>query len=382
MEDGVEGGVLAAFVSWFLEYKWIVIGVFVGIVLALLGVFGFIRLWHATRPSEAEGTKNIQTVIDAIGVAPSANTKKEHFANAPVGCPSDRVMCDYMVASSANSIYANKDAEDYTYASAVKKVIQAGARVVDLNIYDVEGVPTAGLTDSGYKRLYSYNGVKLEDCCVEIANTAFADDTPGNKNPFVLSLNFHTTNNTLMTKAAEVLKKTLSRFLLDLPYTYQKKNIALEPVCNLIGKIVVVSGKNTKGNGMDELVNMSWDSSYMRRLTYRQAAETYDYEELIEFNRRGITLVVPDEGKDLTNRKAQICFGFGCQWVAMNYGSIDEALDPYIGTFLEGSYVLKEEGLRYNPVTYEAPKQQNPAVSFQPKQITSPMYDFTIKSAT
>ena len=271
MEDG--GGALATFVNWFMDYKWIIAGVLVGIVVACLGVWGFIRLRHATKPSDAEGTKNIQTVIDAIGVAPSA---KETFANAPVGCPSDRVMCDYMVAASANSIYANKDAEDYTYASAVKKVIQAGARVVDLNIYDVEGVPTAGLTDASYTRLYSLNGIKLEDCCVEIANTAFAADTPGNKNPFVLSLNFHTTDNTLMTKAADVLKQTLSRFLLDLPYTYQKKNIALEPVCNLIGKIIVVSGKNTKGNGMDELVNMSWDSSYMRRLTYKQAAETYD----------------------------------------------------------------------------------------------------------
>jgi hypothetical protein len=357
------------------------------VALAIVFIVGlvFVALsirWHnlTGRPSDVAGTKNIDTVIDAMGVIPAS--KRETFANAPVGCPSDRVMCDYMVAASANSIYANKDAEDYTYASAVGKVIKAGARVVDLNIYDVEGVPTAGLTDSSYKRLYSYNGVKLEECCIEIANTAFADDTPGNKNPFVLSLKFHSTDNAFMTKCADVLKKTLSRFLLDVPYTYQKKNISLEPVCNLLGKIIVVSGKNTKGNGMDELVNMSWDSSHMRRLTYKQAAETYDYEELTEFNRQGITLVVPDEGKDLTNKNAQICFGFGCQWVAMNYGSLDDSLDTYVGTFLEGSFVLKDEGLRYKPTTYEAPKEQNPAVSFQPKQITSPMYDFTIKSAT
>jgi hypothetical protein len=355
----------------------LVIVFIVGLVFVVIGV----RWQHVTgRPSDAAGTKNIDTVIDAMGVIPPAN--RETFANAPVGCPSDRVMCDYMVAASANSIYANKDAEDYTYASAVRKVIKAGARVSDLNIYDVEGVPTAGLTDSSYTRLYSYNGVKLEDCCIEIANTAFADDTPGNQNPFILSLKFHSTDNAFMTKCADVLKKTLSRFLLDVPYTYQKKNIATEPVCNLLGKIIVVSGKNTKGNGMDELVNMSWDSSHMRRLPYTKVAQTYDHEELTEFNRQGITLVIPDEGKDLTNKDAQICFDFGCQWVAMNYGSLDEPLDTNVGKFLEGSFVLKDETLRYNPTTYEAPKEQNPAVSFQPKQITSPMYDFTIKSAT
>jgi hypothetical protein len=65
----------------------------------------------------------------------------------------------------------------------------------------------------------------------------------------------------------------------------------------------------------------------------------------------------------------------------MNYGALDEALDTYIGTFLQGSFVLKPEALRYKPLTYKKPPAQNPARSFQPKQITSPMYDFTIKSA-
>ena len=238
MEGSSSTSSTGSLLSSFTWKGWVGIA---GIIMFLAGLV-FIALsirWHhlTGRPSDVAGTKNIDTVIDAMGVIPPS--KREYFANAPVGCPSDRVMCDYMVAASANSIYANKDAEDYTYASAVKKVIKAGARVVDLNIYDVEGVPTAGLTDSSYKRLYSYNGVKLEECCIEIANTAFADDTPGNKNPFVLSLKFHSTDNAFMTKCADVLKKTLSRFLLDVPYTYQKKNISLEPVCNLLGKIIV-----------------------------------------------------------------------------------------------------------------------------------------------
>ena len=351
-------------------------------VLLVVFICGCVALYlyitspPAKPPSDAEGTKTLDTVKSVI----SPDTAKENFANAPVGCPSPNVLCDYTMASSANSVYAGKTAYDFTYVTSIQKVIQSGARLVDLHIYDIDDVPTVGLSDKKTGTLYS-NGVTLEDCCVSVANTAFADSTPGNKNPFVLSLKFHCSDNAFITKCADVLKTTISKYLLDLPYTYQKKNLAIEPVCNLLGKIIVVSGKETKGNGMDELVNMSWDSSNLRRLTYRQAAETYDYEELTEFNRRGITLVVPEDGTDFKNGNPQICFGFGCQWIAMNYGSLDDGLDVYIGEFLQGSMNLKPETLRYKPTKYETPKQQNPAVSFQPKQITSPMYDFTIKSA-
>jgi hypothetical protein len=132
---------------------------------------------------------------------------------------------------------------------------------------------------------------------------------------------------------------------------------------------------------MDELVNMSWASSNLRRMTYTEASQTFDHEELIEYNKRNITLVVPDmSSSDVKNKNAEICFSFGCQWVAMNYGSLDNAMELYTGQFISGSFAIKPDPLRYQPVTYKKPEPQTAAVSFQPKQITSPMYDFTIKS--
>jgi hypothetical protein len=275
-------------------------------VLMIVGVY-FIYIWGtspaAEPPSDAAGTKNLDVFQEVIS---GKDTKKEGFTNAPVGCPSPNVLCDYTMAASANSTYAGKTAYDYTYVSSIEKVIKGGARLIDLHIYDIDDVPTVGLSDPKTGTLYSYNGVTLEDCCTTVGNTAFAAGTPGNQNPFVLSMKFHSTDNAFMTRCADVIKTTLSKYLLDLPYTFQKKNLAVEPICNLLGKLIIVSGKEVKGNGMDELTNMSWDSSNMRRLTYRQAAETYDYEELTEFNRRRITMVVPKDGTDFKNGNPQI----------------------------------------------------------------------------
>jgi hypothetical protein len=148
-----------------------------------------------------------------------------------------------------------------------------------------------------------------------------------------------------------------------------------------MGKLIVISGPETVGTQISELVNMVWGQSSLRRVTYKQAAETYTPEEDTEFNRRKITLVVPDKNEtDFTNKKAQICFIRGCQWVAMNYGSIDKALDLYAGKFKESPFALKPEPLRHKVVVEKPVIQQDPALALGAKEIKTKMGDFTIDS--
>jgi hypothetical protein len=130
---------------------------------------------------------------------------------------------------------------------------------------------------------------------------------------------------------------------------------------------------------MEELTNMSWSSSHLRRLTYTQASQPHDEEELINHNRNNITMVVPDIGEDLVNNNPQILFSYGCQWIMMNYGSIDDMMELYISEFQEASTVLKPAALRpLKPKKYKKPAQADPAVSFQPMRHTSPIYDITV----
>jgi hypothetical protein len=62
----------------------------------------------------------------------------------------------------------------------------------------------------------------------------------------------------------------------------------------------------------------------------------------------------------------------------MNYGSIDSAMETYIGEFQERSAVLKPEALRALKLErYKAPVLQDPNLSFQPQRKISPIYDLT-----
>jgi hypothetical protein len=349
---------------------WVLVLIPLVVIVVFLVNFGIINITFPYPFKPAVGTHNLDAYA-GIG------------NGAPIGCPNDFTLGDYYMASSGMSVYAGKSAYDYVYSKSVSSVMKGGARLVDLHVYEVNKKPVVGYADSKTKKMYSYNTVPFEECCLAIANTAFDIGTPGSKNPFVLSIMFHTQSNTLMTDCAEVLKTTLRKFMLPSEYSYSRKDLAIEPVCKLMGKLIVVSGKETKGNGMEEMVNMTWGTGSLRRVSFTQATQTYDAQGDTDYNRRKITMVVPDDDKtDLTNKNAELCFAYGCQWVAMNYGDPGVQggpMDTYVGKFMESPFALKPEPLRFKAVKEIPVTIQDPALAIGPKSIETPILSATIR---
>jgi hypothetical protein len=337
----------------------------------LIGFIGFL-IWKSVEPSE--------TKADAKA-APTFDAYQKVTRVAPLGCPQPYRLCDYHVASSAYSVFPGAQLYDYVSDSILPMVIKAGPRLVELDIYtDDQDKPVVGLKNQKLGVDYAYNTVPFSACCVSIANNAFNSiASPASSDPFMLSLVFHTDKNTVINAAAETLKQTCQKFMLDPKYSYTRTNLAIEPVCNLQNKLIIVSGNSVKGTLMEELVNLSWDTSNLRRMTYTQAAQVHDHEELIDFNRNNITMVVPDADGDLVNKNSEILFTYGCQWNLMNYGSADSVMEFYIGEFQDNSFVLKPAALRpLKPKKYKVPTLPDPSVSFQPMRKTSPIYDVTV----
>jgi hypothetical protein len=302
---------------------------------------------------------------------------------APLGCPQTPAyrLCDFYTAASSYSVFPGAKIYDYVSDQIIPLVVKSGARMIELDVYDDgTGKPVVGLKNQNLGTDYAYNTVSFEACCVALANTAFNSVTsPVSSDPFMLSLVFHTKNTTVLNACSEIIKTTCRPYLLDAEYGYQRRNLVVEPVCNLQRKIVLVSGSEVKGTLMEELVNISWATSHLRRLTYTQASQPHDADELINHNRNHITMVVPDIGDDLVNFNPQILFSYGCQWIMMNYGSVDTAMENYIGEFQENSLVLKPAPLRpLRPKKFKKPALPDPSVSFQPMRKTSPIYDVTV----
>lgn len=340
------------------------------IVLVILSVS--IGVAYAIIPSETKATRTASNNFKSY---------QQVTKLGPLGCPSKYRLADYYMASSSYSVFPGKKIYDYISDQILPLAIKAGARLVELDVYtDSNNKPVVGLKNEKLGLDYASNTVSFEACCVSIANNAFNSvSTTVSSDPFVLSLVFHTDKSDVLNACAQILKDTCRRHMLDETYAYQRKNLASEPICNLQNKMIIVSGGNFKGTLMDELVNMSWATSHLRRLTYSQAANPHDSDELINFNRNHITMVVPDIGEDLVNYNPQILFTYGCQWIMMNYGSIDTMMELYISEFQENSLVLKPDGLRpLKPKKYKKPSLPDPSVSFQPMQQISPIYNVTV----
>jgi len=342
------------------------------ILAAALIVYVGYMIWKSVEPSESKALSKAKPTFAAY---------QKVTRLAPVGCPNKYRLCDYYAASSSYSVFPGAQIYDYVSDSILPLVIKAGPRLVELDVYsDDQDKPVVGLKNQKLGVDYAYNTVPFEACCVSIINNAFSSIvTPVSSDPFILSLVFHTDKTPVINACAEILKTTCRSHMLDSEYSYTRKNLAIEPVCNLQNKLIIVSGDAMKGTLMEELVNMCWNTSHLRRLTYTQASQTHDHEELINYNRNHITMVVPDIGDDLVNVNPQILFTYGCQWNLMNYGSVDSMMEIYIGEFQENSLLLKPAPLRpLKPKKYKKPTLPDPSVSFQPMQKTTPIYNVVI----
>lgn len=342
------------------------------IIALVVGFTTFFLTISYLKPSQEKAISSAKSNFSAY---------EEVMKLGPLGCPTKNRLCDYYMASSSYSTFPGNKVYDSISDQVIPLIVKSGARLVEVDVYDDgNGKPVVGLKNEKLGTDYAANSISFESCCVAVENTAFNSVTSlVSSDPFIFSIVFHTSNANVINAAAEILKTTCRKHLLGTEFGYQRKNVATEPICNLQNKLIIVSGGEVKGTNMEELVNLSWATSNLRRLTYTQASQVHDPNELIDFNRDHITMVVPDIGNDLKNSNPQILFTYGCQWVMMNYGSVDSMMELYIGQFQTQSLVLKPEGLRaIAPPKYKTPTLPDPDKSFQPMQLTSPIYNITV----
>ena len=204
--------------------------------------------------------------------------------------PLRKRLCDYYAPG---SVY-----ED------IPKALARGVRLLEVHLYsDEQDNPVVSRKphDEGYD--FSTDNISFEQVCILIENDAFPSE-----DPFILSIVPHTQKTTTLNRAAEHLKTTVRRRLFS-----TQKDLATMPMDKLKGKLIVVSG-GVVGSELEELVNMSWNTSGFRRLSYQQALHPRDERELMRFNREHITIVAPESELKSVNVNPDRPKYLGCQW--------------------------------------------------------------------
>lgn len=210
------------------------------------------------------------------------------------------VAAGYLIAQEVKTEVAvapRKRVADYYVAGALNEdptsVLANGMRLLELHVG----------SDMQDRPVLLPSGDKFEPVCVTLLNKAFP-----NKDPFILSLVFHTDTTVTLNAVAKSLRETVHRHLV--PPT---PNLAEVQLDTLADKLILVSGPETRGSDLEPFVTLSWGDSGLRRLDYARALHPRDPEELKRFAAHNLVLVVPDKSKGVYAGDNDIVAS-GCQW--------------------------------------------------------------------
>jgi len=350
-----------------LEEDFVSRMVFMFIVFILFITIIYILNTKSLRSKECSYMNNLYPSINGY-IQPINKTNPNHKFD----------FYDYYIKTAYNACSGGSYKNDFVDVCNLKSVISDGVRCLDFEIYSVDNKPVVSTSTSN--NLYvkeTYNSVAFSSVMNVIQNYAFSSSTaPNYSDPLIIHLRFKS-NNPLMYKNMVDIFKEYTNSMLGKQFSFMSndRNLGDAPLLILMNKIVlIVDASNSTfldTPGLLEYVNALSNSSYIRLHRYFDVKNAQDINELKNFNKTGMTVVLPDNSMNPPNPSGPLCREIGCQMVAMRYQKVDNFLKENNLFFNEAgsAFSLKPEALRYIKTTVNV-KKANPTNSFAPRTTT------------
>lgn len=296
---------------------------------------------------------------------------------------------DFYIKTAYNCCASGQFKSDYVDICALRNVIKQGVRCLDFEIFCVENTPVVGVSSIdiiGVKQ--SYNSIPITVVLKEINNIAFSETAgicPNPKDPLILHFRIKTNNPNILNILASEIAENLGDKLL--PISFMKEcngsNLTSKPIQNFLGKVIIMVEKNNKSNSMPllyqsknlwELTNVTTNSVFIHEKRFMDIKNTNDIETITNFNKKNMTIVLPDLSVSNANYISTVPQALGCQFMAMNFQNYDNNLIAYNELFekKQSAFVPKPKQLLYIPVTTTAPPPLSNDLSYAIKSISGP----------
>lgn len=295
---------------------------------------------------------------------------------------------DYYVKTAYNACCAGGFKNDYVNLCALKNCIKQGARCLDMEVYSLNDMPviaTSSIDDFNIKE--TYNSIPFASAMGIISNYAFSGSTcPCPTDPLILHLRIMSNNSKIYDIMANDLHEKLERYLLGPQYSYENnyKNISEKPLLEFKEKVIIVVDKSNplfENTKLNEYVNLASNSMFMRSVRFTYGIKfAQDTAELAEFNKKSMTICLPDLGPSPNNYSAALAMSYGCQMVALCFQNYDVNMQFYEKYFngKTSAFDLKPEHLRYKPVTVTVPSKPPINVSYATRTVKKPYVTYNI----
>lgn len=294
---------------------------------------------------------------------------------------------NYYIKTAYNACSGGSYKNDFVNICNLKAVIKQGVRCLDFEIYSVnDKAVVATSTADNYYVKETFNSVDFSSVIETIRNYAFSGSTcPNPTDPLIIHLRCKSSNQLMYADLANIFKSNTD-IMLGPKYSYESKgtNLGNVPLLSLQNKVILIMERSNpafiENDDLLEYVNLTSDSVFMRAYDYYNIKNNSDINELTEFNRTGMTIVLPNNGTNPPNPSGLVCRASGCQMVAMRYQFVDNNLMENTLFFDRAGYafVLKPADLIYKPVQVQGPTPQLPEYSYETRTFSTDYYNFKI----
>jgi hypothetical protein len=343
-------------------------------ILVLMFLVGYLIYLSRLQNSECDYMNGLYPSIDG-------NLKPISSGDPDCSCN----LYDYYIKTAYNACSGGSYKNDYVNICNLKAVIKQGVRCLDFEVYSINDEPVvATSTTSDYFVKETFNYVRFSDVMSTISNYAFAGGTcPNPTDPLIIHLRIKS-NNLKVYENMATLFSSYDSIMLGSQYSFENagQNLGSQPLLSFQNKIILIVDKmnNTliECPNFLEYVNLTSNSVFMYAYTYYDVQNNPDINELIDFNKRGMTIVFPNSGANPGNPSGALCRAAGCQMVAMRYQYNDSYLSEN-NTFFDGvsyAFALKPANLRYEVVTVPDPTPQDPANSYESRTMATKYYSY------
>lgn len=314
---------------------------------------------------------------------PSVNGNIRSITSSDPDCSGN--LFDYYIKTAFNACSGSSYKNNFVDIGNLKAVIRQGVRCLDFEIYSVDNTPVvATSTVDNFHVKETFNSVNFGTVMDTIRNYAFSSGTcPNPTDPILIHLRCKSNNQSMYSNLAKIFKSNTD-IMLGPSYSFELegKNLGKTPLLSLQNKVIlIIDRSNTaflENQDLLEFVNLTSNSIFMRKYTYYNVKNNPDINELTEFNKHAMTIVIPDDGSNPSNPSGLLCRANGCQMVAMRYQYVDNFLIENTSFFDRTGYAfsLKPPELRWQPVTVPAPTPQLPEYSYATRTASTDYYNF------
>jgi hypothetical protein len=267
---------------------------------------------------------------------------------------------DYFIKTAYNACSGGEYSYDYVDICNLKSILSTGTRCLDFALYSIHDNPVVATSiNDDYYTKETYNSVPFSDVMKTIKDYAFATGTaPNNTDPIIIHLRIRSNNRKMYNNLTKIFQH-YADIMLGNSFSYESggHNLGEAHLLEFMNKVILVVDKRDQSflqhDELLEYINLTSSSDYMRVYTFGDMENNADANELTFFNKRAMTMIIPDEKTNPSNPNGALCRETGCQMVAMRFQYNDGNLKAETDFFNTCGYAfcMKPKELRDNVIT-------------------------------